>query len=94
MGASSSAPEARRTRYTLVFAPWRSDAPELLSAYRKCIEQNHPVADFALVNALTEPPKATERTAAGPPPYVLRDDKIFVKACTPALIQKLYNDCR
>ena len=93
MGVSSSAPEARRSSFVLVFSPWRSDAPELLAAYRKCVEQNHAVADFDIVNALASPPKPADRAAAGPPPYVLRDGKPFLKAVTPANIQKLYNEC-
>ena len=80
--------------YTLVFSPWRSEAVDLLSSYRKCIEVNHTVADFELVNALVDPLKAADRVSSGPPPYVLRDGKVFIKACTPALIQKVYNDCR
>ena len=93
MGASSSSPEVKRSRYTLVFAQWRSDAPELLAVYRKCIEQNHAVADFSIVNALADPPTPAERTANGPPPYVLRDGKPFLKAVSPANIQKIYDEC-
>lgn len=93
MGASNSVPEAKRTKFVLVYAPWRTDAPELLSTYRKCIEHNHAAADFDIINALADPPKPAERAANGPPPYVLRDGNLFLKACTTANIQKIYNEC-
>jgi hypothetical protein len=92
MGSSSSVPEQPRPVFTLVYAPWHVEAPELLSHWKKCIEDNRSVADFAIVNALAEPPKASERSAAGPPPYILKDGKLFVKACTPAHVQQVYND--
>lgn len=92
MGSSSSVPEQPRPVFTLVYAPWHVDSPDLLLHWKRCIEDNHRVADFDIVNALTEPPKASERTATGPPPYILKDGKLFVKACTPAHIQQVYND--
>ncbi len=94
MGSSSSAPEPPRLIYTLVYAPWHVDAPDLLLHWKKCIEDNHSTVDFDLINALTDPPKASQRALAGPPPYILRDAKPFVKACTPAQIQLVYNDVR
>lgn len=92
MGSSSSVPESPRPLYALVYAPWHVDAPELLLHWKKCIEDNHSVADFEIINALAEPPKAAERSAVGPPPYILKDGKPFVKGCTPAHVQQLYND--
>lgn len=94
MGVSSSTPKQHRSVYTLVYAPWHIDAPDLLKGWHACIEHNHQVADFLIVNALAEPPKASERSAAGSPPYVLRDGKPFIKDCAPSCVQKIYNDVR
>jgi hypothetical protein len=94
MGSSHSAPEQQHPVYTLVYVPWHVDAPDLLLHWKQCCEDNHSVADFDLVNALTDPPKASQRALAGPPPYILRDSKTFVKAATPALVQQVYNDVR
>jgi hypothetical protein len=94
MGSYNSVPESRRSTYTLVYAPFHIEAPELLLTWRKCVEHNHDAATFELVNALSDPPKTSERATHGPPPYVLKDSKIFVQACTPALIQRVYNECR
>lgn len=94
MGSSSSVPEQPRPSFTLVYAPWHVEAPELLLHWKRCIEDNHIVADFAIVNALAEPPKASERSLTGPPPYILKDGKLFVKTCTPAHVQQVYCDVR
>ena len=94
MGVSSSIPQQHRPVYTLVYAPWHVDAPDLLAGWQACIEHNHEVADFSLVNAIAEPPKASERSAAGSPPYILKDGKVFIKDCAPSCVQKIYNDVR